>query len=201
MTLLLIDTAGAAPFAVRAFPHCTWREVLPIFVAAAIAIPFGTMALIVVDPTVLRWFMALLVLSLLGILMSGWRYHGRPTLAGDHGGRPVFRIWRRRGADRGARRHHLLARHRQQRGDGARQSTGLFPAVGCDAVRRLRLAGPAHRGFAGALGPARNSVFRRDGVGAYFFAGTSDLLYRRIAYIIIAAAALISLPLLDTWLR
>ena len=38
-------------------------------------------------------------------------------------------------------------------------------------------------------------------VGAYFFAGTSDLIYRRIAYVIIAAAALVSLPLLDSWLR
>ena len=37
--------------------------------------------------------------------------------------------------------------------------------------------------------------------GAYFFAGTSDLLYRRIAYLIIALAAVISLPLLDPWLR
>src|SRR5437667_8432573 len=39
VTLLLIDAAGAAPFAVRAFPNCTWREVLPIFFAAAIAVP------------------------------------------------------------------------------------------------------------------------------------------------------------------
>jgi uncharacterized protein len=38
-------------------------------------------------------------------------------------------------------------------------------------------------------------------VGAYCFAGTSDLLYRRIAYLIIAVAAVISLPLLDPWLR
>ena len=30
VTLLLIDTVGAAPFAVRAVDQCTWREVLPI---------------------------------------------------------------------------------------------------------------------------------------------------------------------------
>src|SRR5271156_3677056 len=78
VTLLIIDTLGAAPFAVRAFAHCTWREVLPMSIAAAIAVPIGTLALLVIDPIVLRWFIAFLVLSLVGILASGWRYHGRP---------------------------------------------------------------------------------------------------------------------------
>ena len=34
-------------------------------------------------------------------------------------------------------------------------------------------------------------------VGAFWFHGTSDLLYRRVAYVIIAIAGLISLPLFD----
>jgi hypothetical protein len=38
-------------------------------------------------------------------------------------------------------------------------------------------------------------------VGATMFHGTSDLLYRRIAYAIIAASALISLPVLDRFFR
>jgi hypothetical protein len=33
--------------------------------------------------------------------------------------------------------------------------------------------------------------------GAFWFHGTSDLLYRRVAYVIIALAALVSLPLFD----
>src|SRR6185295_629691 len=72
VTLLLIDFAGAAPFAARAVGQCAWREVLPIWIAAAIGIPFGAIALLVVEPTILRWFMALLVASLLGVLISGW---------------------------------------------------------------------------------------------------------------------------------
>src|SRR5256714_11033716 len=55
VTLLLIDTVGAAPFAVRAFWHCTWREVVPIFIAATVAIPVGAMALRLRDPNLLRW--------------------------------------------------------------------------------------------------------------------------------------------------
>ena len=80
VTLLLIDFIGAAPFAVRAVGQCTWREVLPIWIAAAIGDPVRHDALLVVDPTILRWFIALLVLALLGVLMSGWRYRGRPRL-------------------------------------------------------------------------------------------------------------------------
>jgi uncharacterized protein len=39
--------------------------------------------------------------------------------------------------------------------------------------------------------------FIATGIGATFFHGASDLLYRRIAYAIIATAALISLPVFD----
>ena len=39
------------------------------------------------------------------------------------------------------------------------------------------------------------------GIGAYFFPRRVDVLYRRIAYAIIALAALLSLPVLDPILR
>jgi hypothetical protein len=39
------------------------------------------------------------------------------------------------------------------------------------------------------------------GVGAWFFKGSSELLYRRIAYAIVASAAMLSLPIFDGILR
>jgi hypothetical protein len=39
------------------------------------------------------------------------------------------------------------------------------------------------------------------GVGAYFFHGASDKLYRNVAYAIITLAAIVSLPVLDSLLR
>ena len=39
------------------------------------------------------------------------------------------------------------------------------------------------------------------GLGSHFFHGASDRLYRNIAYVIIALAALVSLPILDPILR
>src|SRR5581483_5175553 len=37
VTLLLFDTFGSAPFTVRAFALSTWREVAPLYLAAAAA--------------------------------------------------------------------------------------------------------------------------------------------------------------------
>src|SRR3989440_9218790 len=78
-TLLLIDLVGSAPFTIRELPRCNWREVLPVTIAAAAAVPLGTMALIQADPIILRWIICALVLALLAVLASGWRYHGPPT--------------------------------------------------------------------------------------------------------------------------
>jgi uncharacterized membrane protein YfcA len=132
VTLLLIDSFGAAPFAVRSFARCSWREILPIYIAAAVAVPFGTMALLVLDPTFLRWCIAIVILLLLGILASGWHYHGRPRLPLTTA---VLRIRRRRRTDRRARRHHLLAGHGEKRHHSTRQPAGLFSAARSDAVR------------------------------------------------------------------
>src|SRR5947209_11576436 len=47
-TLLLIDLVGSTPFTIRELPRCNWREVLPITLAAAVAVAFGTLALVLV---------------------------------------------------------------------------------------------------------------------------------------------------------
>jgi len=201
VTLLLIDTAGAAPFALRAFPQCTRREVLPIFIAAAIAVPFGTLALKVIDATVLRWFMALMVLSLLGILMSGWRYRGRLNLpltvsvglfSGFGGGAvqiagpAVIIYWLGTANSAATVRANLLVYFL------------LLDATLCVVYWWQSLFTADLLALSVLLAIP---FFVATAVGAFFFAGTSDRLYRRIACAIIAAAALISLPLLDPWLR
>jgi uncharacterized membrane protein YfcA len=202
VTLLLIDTAGSAPFAVRAFTQCTWREVFPIWIAATIAIPFGTMALLIIEPVVLRWFIAILVLSLLGALLSGWRCRGEPRLpvtigvgliSGFGGGAVqiagptviIYWLGSRKNAAATVRAnllvYFLLLDFTLC---FAYLVQGLFSA---DLLAlSLLLAIP---------------FFIAVAAGAYVFRSASDLNYRRIAYLIIAAAALASLPILDTWLR
>jgi uncharacterized membrane protein YfcA len=171
--------------------------VLPIIIAAAIAIPFGTLALKIVDPIVLRWFIALLVLALLAVLISGWRYHGRPRLAFTIGvglfsgfgggavqiaGPPVIIYWLGTKNDIVTVRANLMVYFLLTDATVciAYLLQGLF------AVEIVVLALLLTIPFVVALA-----------IGAYIFRGASDLLFRRIAYLIIAIAALVSLPLFD----
>jgi uncharacterized protein len=201
VTLLLIDTLGSAPFTVRAFAYCTWSEVMPIYIAAAIAVPFGTMALMVVDPIVLRWFIAFLVLSLVGVLMSGWRYHGRPSLpvtvgvglfSGFGGGAvqiagpPVLIYWLSTVNNVVTVRANFLVYFL------------LLDLTLCAVYFLKGLITPELLALSLLLAIP---FFVAAWAGATMFHGASDLHYRRIAYAIIAAAALISVPVFDRFFR
>jgi uncharacterized protein len=196
-TLLLIDSICSLPFALHAMPQCNWREVAPVSVAGAVVLPLGAMALVLVDPLSLRWFIAALVLAALAALASGWRYHGRPTiaaslgvgaLAGFAGGAvqigapPLLVFWLGGNNNAVTVRANIMVYFIMQ---GVLSLvmyffSGLFSAQAI--VLSLLMGLP----FAIAMA-----------AGAYWFHGTSDALYRRAAYLIIALAALVSLPVFD----
>ena len=201
VTLLLVDFLSSTPFVIFEFRRCTWREVLPISIAMAVTVPLGTYLLVVLDPIVLRWIIAILVIGLVLILMSGWRYRGPSSLpitagvgmiagvgagAAQIAGPPVILYGLSRGNSAITLRANLMvfflfcgialiAVYGWQ---------GLFTAR--SVALSLMLGVPYIAGV---------------GAGAYFFRGASDQLYRRIAYAICALAALLSLPLLDPILR
>ena len=201
VTLLLIDTLCTAPFTVRSFARCTWREIVPMYFVCALAIPVGAMALVAVDPVILRWFMALTVLVLLGVLMSGWRYQGPPRLpltlavgaySGFSGGAvqiagpPVVLYWLGSGNDVATLRANLLVYF-------------LLMDIGLCVVYAAKGLFTAELVAFGLM--LAVPFFIMTAAGAYLFRGASDRLYHRIAYAIIAVSALVSLPLLDAWLR
>ena len=196
-TLLLIDLVGSAPFTVRELPGCNWREVVPVTTAAALAVPFGTMALIWIDPIVLRWFIAVLVLGLLAVLASGWRYHGKPTLAVSIA-------------------VGLFAGF----GSGAVQIAGpavivfwLGGASNAATVRANLMVFFLLMGFITGTAYVAQGIITADvlalsvllgvpfmlamWIGARWFHGASEQAYRRAAYLIIVLAAIVSLPLWD----
>ncbi len=72
----LPGTLGLIPNAVR---RAAWREVAPASLGAAICLPFGVYVLIVADQEILRWVMSAMILLLVALLASGWRYGRRPT--------------------------------------------------------------------------------------------------------------------------
>jgi uncharacterized membrane protein YfcA len=201
VTILLVDFFSSTPFALGQLRRCTWKEVTPISIATGIAAPFGAWALLVLDPTMLRWGIALLVLSLLPFLVSGWRYRGEPKLPVTVGvglfagvcagavqiaGPPVIMYWMSRGNSAATMRANLMVYF---------LFCGLTITIsylwfGLFTVPLVALA--IMLGIPYLAGVA---------VGAYVFRGSSDLLYRRVAYVIIALAALLSLPVLDPVFR
>jgi hypothetical protein len=201
VTLLLVDFMTVSPFAIPEMRRCTWREVLPISVAMAAGVPFGTWALIALDPIVLRWGIAVMVLSMLPVLASGWRYHGEPRMpitvgvglfsgvtagAVQIAGPPVILYWLSRSASAATVRANLMV---------------FFLFCGVALVISYAI-----KGLFTAQTIALSillGIFYLIGVGlgSRIFRGASDLHYRRVAYLIIAFAALLSLPLLDPVLR
>jgi uncharacterized membrane protein YfcA len=200
-TLLLVDFLSSTPFALPEVRRCTWREVLPISIAMAAAVPIGTWALVVLDPVVLRWAIAILVLSLVPVLASGWRYRGADTLpvslgvglfagvgagAAQIAGPPVIVYWLSRGNAAVTLRANLMV---------------FFMICGVVLVISYAAQGLfTSQTVALSLLLGIPYLFGV-GIGARFFRGASDQLYRRVAYLIIALAALVSLPLFDPLFR
>lgn len=196
-TLLLIDTICSLPWAIKAAPAANFREVWPVAIFGALTIPLGVAALVYVDALTLRWFIAVLVLIALGVLVAGWRYHGKPT-------------WPAMAATGAAAGF----------GGGAVQIAAppllIFWLGGPNAAATVRANIMVYFIWSGVLSIALylySGLFTREtgltalllgvpfavalGFGASWFHGTSDLFYRRVAYVIIGLAGLISLPLFD----
>jgi uncharacterized membrane protein YfcA len=201
VTILAVDFLATTPFALPEVRRCNWREVWPITFAMAVGVPFGTWALIALDPIVLRWCIAIVVLSLLPPLAIGWRYHGEPRMpitlavglfagvsagAVQIAGPPVILYWLSRVGSAVSVRANVMV---------------FFMLCGVVLV-----AAYAWEGLFTAQTLALSLMLGIPyllgvGIGSFFFRSASDIIYRRVAYLIIAAAALLSLPVLDSLLR
>jgi uncharacterized membrane protein YfcA len=199
-TLLLVDFAGALLPAIEARKQCNWADLVPIGIAAAVCVPFGTMILLVVDPAILRWVISVLVLGLLAVMISGWRYRGKPTLpaklavgaaagfgagAVQIGGPPLIVYWLSTSVPAVMRANLLV----------------YFQINGAVLILSYILQGvfdSSNIALALIVGPTFGIALW---IGTYFFHGASAQLYRNVAYGIVALAALVSLPLFDGILR
>jgi uncharacterized protein len=200
-TMVLIDLVCAFPLAVRAVPHCSPREVIPISLAAAVAVPIGTWVLVVADPVTLRWAIAGVVIVLLAVLGSGWRYHGRAHLSATIGvgllsglgsgavqiaGPPVILYWLGGAAQAAFVRANLMVYFT------------FIDVIGCVAYFREGLFTREVAVLSLLLGLPFIAAMV---VGARSFRLASERSFRHVAYAIIALSALLSLPVFDSWLR
>lgn len=79
---LLIEFCISLPLLRQALPLVDWRQIATLLVAAAAGVPFGVWILSWADPTPMRWAISGIVLGAVLLLASGWRYTGKPVLAG-----------------------------------------------------------------------------------------------------------------------
>ncbi|MEZ5876831.1 MAG: sulfite exporter TauE/SafE family protein [Tepidamorphaceae bacterium] len=198
---LVMDTVLTLPLVAGAARHCEWHTVLPAAIAGMLVVPLGAWVLAHGDPLTLRWIISIVVLALLGLLLSGWRYTGKPTVpaslavGGCAGflsgttqvsGPPVVAFWVSGSSSAQAIRANLIMFFFL---DGlaafaAFASHGFFTA---DTMKLIVAGAPT---FALA-------IF----LGAHGFGRTSDTFYRRIAFAMIAIAAITGMPVLDGLLR
>lgn len=200
-TILLIDIFCSVPFLFPALPHVRWKQMLPLVGAAALTIPLGTLALLYVDPSPLRWVIAASIVLCVVLLASGWRYRGTPgtpvtlgvgAISGILGGAiqipgpPVILFW----------------------------LSGTLSAVAVRAnfIAYFALFDVFSMAVYGWSGLMTNDVFlfgllmfvpfiAGAAGGAMVFVFMSDKNYRAAAYVLILLAAALSLPLFDGLLR
>ena len=195
--LALLETVSCLIFLPGAWRYAARREVTVMVTGAILAVPLGSLILAHSDPVALRWGLTALVLAALGLLASGWRYRGRDSVpltlgvgavggvmsgAAMLGGVPPAVWWLGRSA---------TARV-------MRASMNLYFAVLTVAI----VIAFAWRGLFGwpglwlalAAGPAYGVGLWG---GAALFGLASDTTFRRAAFALILAAAVLGMPLWD----
>lgn len=199
--LLIVDlvlTPGLIP---KAWRNADRANVGVMALGAVVGVPAGTYLLTHVDGVAIRWAIVAMVVGLLGLLMSGWRYHGRPhgvltaavgmtsglfSGAAQVGGPPVVAYW-------------LGGAFLPQT---VRANIVLYFAISSVlSVASYLVAGLLSRDTV-ALSLTIGPTFAlRLFIGARLFGRANEATFRRICYGLVAMAAIIGLPALDGVLR
>ena len=199
--LFLIDAVMALPMIPDAYRRADRREVGVMLAGALIGVPLGTAVLAYADALTVRWSIVILVSLLLALLVSGWRYHGRPSLpmttgvgalsglfagAAQVGGPPVVAYWLGGSITAAVVRANLVLYF----GLGSVITGVNYSLAGLIAIPAMALAL--------VVGPAFGLGLM---TGSRLFGHADDRTFRHICYGLIGAAAIIGLPLLDPLLR
>lgn len=81
VALALLDAPSTLLFARTLYRHTHWDAVVPIFVAALPTIPIGVWLLAIIDETLMRRSIAVLVLLFVAVSALGWRIKQTPGIA------------------------------------------------------------------------------------------------------------------------
>lgn len=193
--LMLVDNLTAFPLIPAAWRVAARAQVGMVAAGALVGTPLGVWLLVQSDPVTLRWGMSLLAAAMLALLVSGWRYRGRPGLklslavgaasglcsgAAQMGGPPVVAYWLGGAIPAVQVRANLVLFF---------AASGVISGVAFlfgglltrDLLLLCLLVAPA---YAGGIW-----------CGARLFGLASETVFRRICLGLIALAAIIGLPL------
>ena len=197
----LFDLGSATPYGYRSLPNCKWIEILPMLAGHLALLPLGAWILTSFDTDLVRWGMEICVISMLVLLISGWRYTGRPiaplsvgvgAFAGLLGSAtgisapPILAYWLGQKEDVASIRTNIMAYYALS----ATATDLLFFWRGLftwQVVLYAIIIWPAY-----ALGLWG---------GAKLFHRSSEAAFRISAYVLIGFSAFISMPLLDRFLK
>lgn len=199
--LLVTDGVMAAGMIPGAIRNASRREVLIMALGALVGVPTGTWLLTSLDPLTLRWGIVGLAALMLVLLVSGWRYLGRPkpTLtmlvglisgffsgAAQVGGPPVVAYWLGGVTPAATVRANIVYFFAITTAIGA--IGYVWSGLITSRILLLALVIAPIYGFG-------------TWAGSRMFGLASDQTFRRICLGMIALATLVSMPILDPWLR
>ena len=197
----MFDLVSATPYGYTYIGKCRLREILPMLAGSALTVPAGVWILANSDPIILRWVFAAVVGVMLAALATGWRYKGEPKppvsfglgltagiASGSTGmaGPIVIGYWLSSTAEAAVIRANIMVYYALSATivDIVLFYKGLFT---WDVVVYALVAWPLY-----SLGLA---------LGARVFKSSSDSSYRMTAYLLIGLSAILSLPILDRFIR
>ena len=199
--LLLIDAVTALGMIPDAWRRADRRSVGIMSLGALVGVPLGTAILATVDALLVRWTIVGIVVVLLLLLVSGWRYRGQPRKlltvgvggisglfsgAAQVGGPPVVAYWLGGAIESGTVRANIV----------------LYFVVSSTLSIASYLVGGLFTQPVLALALATGPAY---GIGLYLgsrlFVRPNEAVFRWACYVLIAVAAVISLPALDSVLR
>ena len=195
LVLWVIDAFATAPIVHIHLRRATWRELGPLLIGSTILLPFGVWVLAHSDPEPLRWAISGMVLASTVALASGWRYQRPPTplvslavggVAGftngavGIGGPPLVLFWLGGRSNSSLVRSNIFAYFAITTGI----TLALYAWHGIFTVAIVVLGFVLLPFYAGALF-----------LGDRLFRGSTDVVFRRVAFGLCAVSGLLGLPI------
>jgi uncharacterized membrane protein YfcA len=191
---LLLEFALAGPFVPPALRVIDRRRTALLCISAGVTVPIGAYVLSVVDERTLRWAICALVFVAVAILAFGWRYHGRPHAAATAATGGLSGLF---GGSTGLSGPPVIFYELSGSAPIATMRASFmvffawvdvvalvsFAVTGTLAARPLLIAVALVLPYLAAAG-----------IGARLFGRASETFYRRLAVVILALVAIVSLP-------